>query len=55
MGFPDFQELFGQPKEKRYIFFGLYVLGLISWILLLPVLTNPAWFMNNLFYYKNIS
>lgn len=50
MGFPDFQEVLSQPDQRKIIFIGLYVLGLVGWIMLLPTLTTPSWYANNLFW-----
>lgn len=52
MGFPDIQELLNIDKNRKFIFVGLYFVGLISWILLLPILTNPLWYSNYLFKYN---
>ncbi|XP_058461899.1 CAAX prenyl protease 2 [Malaya genurostris] len=50
MGFPDIQEVLGQTYRRKAIFIGLYLLGMIGWILLLPTLTTPSWYANNLFW-----
>lgn len=50
MGFPDIHELINQREPKRFIFMVLYVLGLVSWILLLPTMTDPTWFDNQQFW-----
>uniref|UniRef100_A0A182N5J1 CAAX prenyl protease 2 n=1 Tax=Anopheles dirus TaxID=7168 RepID=A0A182N5J1_9DIPT len=50
MGFPDVQEVQSQQDRKKYLFIGFYVLGLIGWIVLLPTLTAPSWFSNDLFW-----
>ncbi|XP_055905652.1 CAAX prenyl protease 2 [Eupeodes corollae] len=50
MGFPDFQEVFQQNTKKKIIFCSIYVFGLISWIVLLPVVTNPSWYGNTIFW-----
>ncbi|XP_055848825.1 CAAX prenyl protease 2 [Episyrphus balteatus] len=50
MGFPEFQELFQQNTSRKIIFCIIYVLGLIGWIVLLPVVTNPSWYGNTLFW-----
>ncbi|XP_055530767.1 CAAX prenyl protease 2 [Wyeomyia smithii] len=50
MGFPDLQEVLQQKDRRRAIFLGLYLLGLVGWILLLPTLTTPSWYANNLFW-----
>lgn len=50
MGFPDFQEVLSQSDRRKVIFIGLYVLGLVGWIVLLPTLTTPSWYANNLFW-----
>lgn len=48
MGFPDFVDVFNQKNPKKGILLSLYVLGLVSWIILLPILTNPNLYENNL-------
>lgn len=53
MGFPDIPDLLAQKQPKKSIFLILYILGLSSWILLLPTLTDPQLFNNNLFYYND--
>lgn len=53
MGFPDFPDLIAQKEPKRFIFFCIYVLGLVGWILLLPTLTQPSLYYNNQFWIKN--
>ncbi|CAO1389842.1 unnamed protein product [Diamesa hyperborea] len=53
MGFPDIPDLLAQKQPKKSIFLILYILGLSSWILLLPTLTDPQLFSNNLFYYND--
>lgn len=50
MGFPDLQELFNQPEPKKRILFSIYVIGLISWIILLPIVTEPKWYLNNMYW-----
>ncbi|XP_053679856.1 CAAX prenyl protease 2 [Anopheles nili] len=50
MGFPDVQEVCSQPNHKKYLFIGFYVLGLVGWVTLLPTLTTPSWYSNNLFW-----
>uniref|UniRef100_A0A182PNL1 CAAX prenyl protease 2 n=1 Tax=Anopheles epiroticus TaxID=199890 RepID=A0A182PNL1_9DIPT len=50
MGFPDLQEVLSQSHRKKYLFIGFYVLGLVGWIVLLPTLTTPSWYTNNLFW-----
>lgn len=54
MGFPDFQEILSQPDRRKHIFIGLYVLGLVSWMVLLPTLTTPSWYGNNLFWVQEL-
>jgi prenyl protein peptidase len=53
MGFPDIPDLLAQTEPKRCIFLILYVVGLVGFIVLLPTMTNPAWFHNNQFWYAN--
>jgi len=55
MGFPDVPDLLSQPYPKRIIFLVLYVVGLVGWILLLPTMTNPKYFINQQFWYNNSS
>lgn len=50
MGLPDFQELFNQPEEKRKWIFKLYIGGLIGWIILLPLVTNPGLYANEFYW-----
>lgn len=50
MGFPDIQDLINQPDKKKHLFIGFYVLGLISWIVLLPIVTEPKWYHNELYW-----
>ncbi|XP_055587136.1 CAAX prenyl protease 2-like [Uranotaenia lowii] len=50
MGFPDVPEVLNQTNPRKAIFLSLYVLGLVGWILLLPTLTTPGWYENNLFW-----
>ena len=53
MGFPDVQELFNQPPSKKHILMGMYVIGFISWIILLPIVTDPQWYFNDIYYKHN--
>lgn len=53
MGFPDIQEVLTQQDNKKYIILACYVIGLVSWIYLLPVVTEPKWYSNEL-YWKNM-
>lgn len=52
MGFPDFQELLVQPTGRKYSLMLIFVVGLIGWIWLLPVLTQPDLFANNIYEYN---
>lgn len=52
MGFPDVSDLLSQPDKKKHLFFGFYVIGLISWIALLPIVTKPELY-NNQLYWQN--
>jgi prenyl protein peptidase len=54
MGFPDFQEVYNQTNPKRIILIALYVIGLVSFIVLLPSLTVPVWYSNNLFWLQQL-
>ncbi|XP_059611565.1 CAAX prenyl protease 2 [Phlebotomus argentipes] len=47
MGFPDVMELTSHPRKHLLQF--LYVLGLVSWILLLPIATAPTIYANHLY------
>lgn len=49
MGFPDVQELWSQPAGRKYALLAVYVLGLVGWIGLLPVLTQPEWYANDIY------
>lgn len=53
MGFPDFQELWAQPGAQRYALLLVYVLGLCAWIWLLPTLTQPEWYANDIYWKVN--
>ncbi|XP_055322310.1 CAAX prenyl protease 2 [Sitodiplosis mosellana] len=50
MGFPDIQEVLLQQDNKKYIILSCYVIGLIGWIYLLPVVTKPEWYSNELYW-----
>ncbi|XP_058811819.1 CAAX prenyl protease 2 [Topomyia yanbarensis] len=54
MGFPDIQEVLNQTHHRKIIFFGLYLLGLVGWILLLPAVTTPSWYANHLFWADDV-
>ncbi|XP_055679955.1 CAAX prenyl protease 2 [Lutzomyia longipalpis] len=47
MGFPDLMELSNHPNKRLLQF--LYILGLVSWIILLPIVTKPSMYSNNLY------
>lgn len=49
MGFPDFQELLVQPAGQKYALMATFVAGLVGWIWLLPVLTQPDWYSNDIY------
>lgn len=49
MGFPDFQELLGKPARQKYALMVIFVLGLVSWIWLLPILTRPELYANDIY------
>lgn len=51
MGFPDLQDVLNQSNPKRHILIAIYIIGLIGWIILLPIMTEPKWFFND-FYWK---
>ena len=48
MGFPDFVELLNLPPTKRTILSVVYVIGLVSFSLLLPSLTSADLYENSL-------
>lgn len=50
MGFPDLQDVLNQSNSKRHILIAIYILGLIGWIILLPIMTEPKWFFNDLYW-----
>lgn len=50
MGFPDLPEVLAQPDNKKYPILGFYVTGLLSWIYLLPIVTEPKWYSNELYW-----
>lgn len=49
MGFPDINDLITQPKPQRKIFFGLYITGLIGFLTLAPLLSNPKIYAHTLY------
>ncbi|XP_055380548.1 CAAX prenyl protease 2 [Condylostylus longicornis] len=49
MGFPDILEIIKQNGMKKILYICLYLIGLFSWIYLMPMLTNPNWYNNNLY------
>lgn len=50
MGFPDIQEVLLLQDNRKYIILSCYVIGLASWIYLLPVVTEPEWYSNDLYW-----
>lgn len=50
MGFPDFQELLAKPAGQKYALMLFFVIGLIGWIWLLPILTQPELYANDIYY-----
>lgn len=50
MGFPDIQEVMSQTTCKKVTIIAFYVIGLVSWILLLPIATEPKLYENNLYW-----
>ncbi|GLH07732.1 hypothetical protein R5R35_005888 [Gryllus longicercus] len=50
MGFPDFGELLTYQKPQRILLMSLFVVGLLSWCLLLTPLTTPSIYSNQLFW-----
>ncbi|KAJ6638514.1 CAAX prenyl protease 2, partial [Pseudolycoriella hygida] len=53
MGFPDVNEVLNQPKQTKNILLGIYVFGFVAWICLLPIVTNPAWYANDMYWTKD--
>lgn len=53
MGFPDVNEVLNQPKQTKHILLGTYVIGFIAWMYLLPVVTDPTWYANDLYWTKD--
>lgn len=49
MGFPDINDLVSQPNPQRKIFYGLYITGLVTFLALAPVLSNPKLYAHNLY------
>lgn len=52
MGLPDIQEVFNQTEERKKLLIKLFIVGLVGWIFLLPILTTPSWYSNNIFWDK---
>ncbi|XP_067641170.1 CAAX prenyl protease 2 [Eurosta solidaginis] len=50
MGLPDVQDLWQQHLVRRIIFIICYFAGLIGWIILLPIATQPSLYSNNLYW-----
>lgn len=50
MGFPDIQEVLNQPQPKKQVLLALYLVGFVTWIVMLPILTQPKWFLNDLYW-----
>lgn len=58
MGFPNIQDVLNQPKPTKHILMALHVIGLVTWIILLPLLTDPTWYYNDMYWHssaKNIT
>lgn len=49
MGFPDINDLVSQPNPQRKIFYGLYVTGLVTFLTLAPILSDPQLYAHNLY------
>ncbi|XP_005089152.1 CAAX prenyl protease 2 [Aplysia californica] len=49
MGFPSFGEVMGYPSPTRHRLIALFVLGLVSWLLLLYPLTSPLLYSNDVY------
>lgn len=50
MGLPDVQELFSQPEPQKRRHIQLYVGGLVGWVVLLPLVTSPTFYSNDLYW-----
>lgn len=48
MGFPDIQDLLAQPDPVKKVFYGLYVGGLVGFLVLLPLVSSPGIYGNTL-------
>lgn len=55
MGFPDVNEVLNQPTRTKHILLATYVIGFVAWVYLLPVVTDPAWYANDLYWTKESS
>ncbi|XP_037027557.1 CAAX prenyl protease 2 [Bradysia coprophila] len=55
MGFPDVNEVLNQPTRTKHILLATYVIGFVAWIYLLPVVTDPTWYANDLYWTKESS
>lgn len=53
MGFPDIQDVVGQTLCKKITIVTFYVIGLIGWIYLLPIATEPILYDNSLYWTSN--
>lgn len=49
MGFPDFNEVLESPNPRKIILGLVFVLGLVLWCVLLPILTNHTLYANHLY------
>ncbi|XP_017862514.1 PREDICTED: CAAX prenyl protease 2 [Drosophila arizonae] len=50
MGLPDVQDLWQQNLWRRVLAIVLYVVGLVGWIFLLPIATEPSLYSNKLYW-----
>lgn len=50
MGFPDFSEVLNYPQPMRFILSAIFVAGLVLWILLLDVFTQPHIYHNHIYW-----
>lgn len=53
MGFPDVQEALTQSNKRKFLIIACYIIGLVSWIYLLTIATEPKWYFNEL-YWKHV-
>lgn len=50
MGFPDVQEALTQSNKRKFLIIACYIIGLVSWIYLVTIVTEPKWYSNELYW-----